>query len=107
MHLDGLDCSCLVQIIIICYAVNYSILVAFVVALVTSFLPLPANGSDDLLIATISQGLAAIFTLVFAITIFAAQMMRKFTAMDMMIDIRTKILMIIFAIGIILPLTCL
>lgn len=80
-----------------------SILVALVVAILTYFLPLPSKGSDDLLI-TISQGLAAIFTLVFTVTIFAAQMTGKFTAMDRMVDKTTKILMIIFAIGIILPL---
>ncbi|NJD53487.1 MAG: DUF2254 domain-containing protein [Candidatus Methanoperedens sp.] len=74
------------------------------VAIVSYFLPLPQIDATLYLLSTISQGLAAIFTLIFTITIFGSQMMRKFTAMDKMIDNKWAIiLMIIFSIGIILP----
>jgi hypothetical protein len=56
------------------------------------------------LLSAVSQSLAAIFTLVFAITIFGAQTMKNFTAIDRIVDTWTKILMVVFAIGIILPL---
>ncbi len=86
------------------YWIIFAVGASSAVAVFSYSLPLP-NGDDILYLkSTISQGLAAIFTLVFAITIFGAQMMRKFTAMDKMIDKWTKILMIIFAVGIILPL---
>ena len=77
---------------------------AFMVGVITYFLPLAAGEAPLYLLSALSQGLAAIFTLIFAITIFAAQMMRKFTAMDKMMDKWTIVLMLIFAIGIILPL---
>jgi hypothetical protein len=77
---------------------------ALAVFTLTYLLPI-AEGDDVLyLLSATSQGLAAIFTLVFAITIFGAQMMRKFTAIDDLINKWTKILMIAFTIGIILPL---
>ena len=79
---------------------------ALLISIFTYSLSLPSNEDSILyLLSSISQGLAAIFTLVFAITIFGAQMMRKFTAMDKMIDKWTICLMIVFAIGIIFPLT--
>lgn len=56
------------------------------------------------LLSSISQGLAAIFTLVFAITVFGTQMMRKFTALDKIIDGWTVLLMLLFTLGIIFPL---
>lgn len=66
----------------------------------------PPQDSADIsyLLSAVSQGLAAIFTLVFTITIFGTQMMGKYSSMDMLTDKWTKFLMIIFAIGIILPL---
>lgn len=71
----------------------------------TLILEPPKNSADiSYLLSAISQGLAAIFTLIFTITIFGTQMMGKYTSMDMLIDKWTKCLMIIFAIGIILPL---
>ena len=77
---------------------------AFAIGILTYNLPI-AKGDDVLyLLSSISQGLAAIFALVFTITIFGAQMMMKFTGMDKLIDWWTKSLMIIFTIGIILPL---
>ena len=79
------------------------LLLACTVFFLILYLDLPQGGIDNLQI-TISQILATIFTLVFAITIFAAQMMGTFTAMDKMIDNWTKRYMAIFAFGIILPL---
>lgn len=80
-------------------------IIAFGVGGVTYYcLPLAEGDAPLYLLSALSQGLAAIFTLIFAITIFAAQMMRKFTAMDKMIDKWTIVLMLIFTIGIILPL---
>jgi len=71
----------------------------------TYILPMPANGEDiSYLLSSISQGLAAIFTLVFTITIFGTQTMRQFSIIDKIIDKWTKLLMIIFALGIFLPL---
>lgn len=83
----------------------FAVVVALLVSLFTYSLDFPSKGEGILyLLSSVSQGLAAIFTLVLTITIFGAQMMRKFTAMDKMIDKWTIRLMIIFAIGIILPL---
>lgn len=56
------------------------------------------------LLSAISQGLAAILALVFTITLVAAQMTRRYTAMDMMFKTGTVLLMLVFAIGIVLPL---
>lgn len=80
-------------------------LVAMAIAGVTYSFSLPTNSEDiSYLLSALSQGLAAIFALVFTITIFGAEMQRKFTALDKMIDKWTILLMILFAIGIILPL---
>ena len=80
-------------------------IIAFGVGGVTYYcLPLAEGDAPLYLLSALSQGLAAIFTLIFAITVFAAQMMRKFTAMDKLIDKWTIILMLVFTIGIILPL---
>lgn len=72
--------------------------------IVTYNLSIPKGDNLLYLLSAVSQGLAAIFALVFTITIFGAQMMRKFTSMDKIIDNWTKLLMILFAIGILLPL---
>lgn len=83
----------------------FAIGMALAMAVFTYFLPLPmTEDSISYMLSALSQGLAAIFTLVFTLTIFGAQMMRNYTAMDRMIDNWTKILMVIFSIGIILPL---
>jgi len=81
------------------------ILGGLVVGVIVYFF-LPISEGDDILylLSAVSQGLAAIFTLVFTITVFGAQMRRKFTAMDKLIDKWTKVLMLVFASGIILPL---
>lgn len=85
--------------------VIFAIGVSLLISIITYSLDLPSDNDSILyLLSSVSQGLAAIFTLVFVITIFGAQMMGKFTAMDKMIDKWTISLMIIFAIGIIYPL---
>jgi hypothetical protein len=56
------------------------------------------------LFSAISQSLAAIFALVFTVTLMAATMANKYTAIDKFFNIKTKILMILFIIAIILPL---
>lgn len=56
------------------------------------------------ILSAISQGLAAILALVFTITLIAVQMTRRYTAMDQMFKSETVIFMLVFAIGIVLPL---
>ena len=56
------------------------------------------------ILSAISQGLAAILALVFTITLIAVQMTRSYTAMDQMFKSETVIFMLVFAIGIVLPL---
>ena len=85
----------------ILFAYDASLIVA---VSIYSFYPIPPENNALYFLSSISQGLAAIFTLIFAITFFGAQTMRKFTAVDRLIDKWTEILMIIFAIGIISPL---
>lgn len=55
-------------------------------------------------LSSISQGLAAIFTLLFTITIFAVQMNKTYTSIDKIFDKWTLLLMMLFGVGIILPL---
>ena len=80
--------------------------IIFVLAMLVGWLvySLPIADTKNDLLSTISQGLAAILALVFAIAIFGSQMMQRFTAMDKIIDGKTKGLMILFAVGILLPL---
>ena len=60
------------------------------------------------ILSAISQGLAAILALVFTITLVVAQMTRRYTAMDKIIfRPGTIILMLVFGIGIIVPLLAL
>ncbi|MCK4732341.1 MAG: hypothetical protein KAT65_07780, partial [Methanophagales archaeon] len=56
------------------------------------------------ILSAISQALAAILALVFTITLVAAQMTKKYTAMDKMFKPEIEILMFIFGIGIVIPL---
>jgi len=55
------------------------------------------------LFSAISQSLAAIFALVFTVTLMSATMAKKYTAIDKFFSIRTKIFMFLFVIAIILP----
>jgi len=56
------------------------------------------------ILSAIPQALAAILALVFTITLVAAQMTKRYTAMDKMFKPETKILMLIFGFGIVIPL---
>jgi len=66
----------------------------------------PISQGDNVLyfLSSISQGLAAIFSLIFAITIFGAQMAKGYKSIDYIVDKWTIGLMIVFVLGIILPL---
>ncbi|MDY9924841.1 hypothetical protein, partial [Methanosarcina sp.] len=88
-----------------------SLIFSFIGALVVSSLTYSdssfyAAKPDNVLyfLSSVSQGLAAVFALVFTISIFGAQMMGRFTALDRMMDKWTKLYMILFTLGIILPL---
>ena len=82
------------------------------IALISFYFLSPENNicifsisSDGILYlySAISQSLAAIFALVFTITLMAATMANKYMAMDKFFNRKTKILMILFIIAIILP----
>ncbi|HEY3362238.1 MAG TPA: hypothetical protein VGK06_10600 [Methanosarcina sp.] len=55
-------------------------------------------------LSSVSQGLAALFALVFTISIFGAQTMGRFTSLDKLMDKYTKAYMVLFTSGIIFPL---
>lgn len=72
--------------------------------LISFYLKLPVKNDGILyLLSTISQALAAIFALVFTVTLMAAQMAQKYTAIDKFFDRKTKVLMVMYAVGIIFP----
>jgi hypothetical protein len=84
----------------ICLAVSLCILVGLFV-----FQPITNKTDTQYICSAISQALAAILALVFTITLVAAQMTRRYTAMDKLIFKKeTFFLMVLFAIGIIAPL---
>ena len=83
--------------------VIFSIVVTFFVIIFT-YSGLVYDSNIWYLLSAISQSLAAIFTLVFTITIFGSQMMGRFTSIDKIMDNWTKTLMVLFTIGIIFPL---
>lgn len=92
------DVSRLVIACIIC-----AILVGYLTHLNLSFYE---NNTDNVqsFLSSISQGLAAFFALAFTISIFGAQTMGGFTALDKVMDIWTKMYMVLFSVGIIFPL---
>ncbi|MCE8424736.1 MAG: hypothetical protein J5U17_03035 [Candidatus Methanoperedens sp.] len=79
-------------------------IVSSIVFLITYINPIATGDNILYFLSSISQGLAAIFTLIFTITIFGAQMMKRYSSMGRILDRWTIFLMIFFAIGIILPL---
>jgi hypothetical protein len=82
-------------------------IVAAITAFVILFFISPTTDPDNAryILSAISQGLAAIFALVFTITLVVAQMTRRYTAMDKFIRrCGTILLMLVFGIGIITPL---
>jgi len=62
-----------------------------------------SNEGNLYLLSAISQALAAIFALVFTVTLMTATMANKYTSIDKFFNKQTKTLMILFIIGIILP----
>lgn len=82
----------------------YCIIISIIVG-ITSFYLIPFNDTGILyLLSAISQGLAAIFALVFTVTLISATMAGKYTSVDKFFNNSTKNLMIIFVIGIVSPL---
>ena len=82
------------------------------IALISLYFLSPENNlfifslsSDGILylLSAISQSLAAIFTLVFTVTLMAATMANKYTAIDKFFNVNTKMYMILFIIAIISP----
>jgi len=84
------------------YITIFCLIVALIVFVITYINPIAQKDNILYFLSSISQGLAAIFTLVFTITIFGAQMMKW--SMSKIFDRWTILLMIIFGIGIIFPL---
>jgi magnesium-transporting ATPase (P-type) len=82
----------------------YCFIVSSIVFVITYTNPIAQGDNVLYFLSSISQGLAAIFSLIFAITIFGAQMAKNYTFFDEIVDKWTIWLMIIFSIGIILPL---
>lgn len=85
---------------ILCFI--FSILIGMV-----SFYILPFSKGNDgnlYLLSAIVQALAAIFTLVFTVTLVAATIAGKYSAIDKLFNIKTILLMIIFIVGIVFPL---
>lgn len=81
-------------------------IITLTAVLILYFIP-PNECIDNVryILSAISQILAAILALVFAIAMVAAQMTRRYAAMDKIIlKLETKLLMILFGIGIITPL---
>jgi hypothetical protein len=84
----------------------YCVIIAIAVFIILYFV-YPATDKDNAryILSAISQGLAAILALVFTITLVVSQMTRRYTAMDKIIfRPETIILMVIFGIGVIIPL---
>lgn len=85
---------------------------SIIIALISFYFLSPENNiltfslsTDGILYlySAISQSLAAIFALVFTITLMAATMANNYTAVDKFFNRKTKIFMIIFVIAIITP----
>lgn len=86
---------------IICAIFSFGI---FLISYFISSIFPPFNDGILYLLSSISQALAAIFALVFTIIIMVASMSKNYSAIDKFFNKKTQILMIIFVIGIILPL---
>ena len=86
---------------IICAIFGFDI---FLISYIISSIFPPFNDGILYLLSSISQALAAIFALVFTIIIMVASISKNYSAIDKFFNKETQILMIIFVIGIILPL---
>jgi len=80
------------------------IAISIAVGIFSFYLQLPLKNDGILyLLSTTSQALAAIFALVFTITLVSAQIAQKYNATDKFFNRRTYFLMAMYIIGIILP----
>ncbi len=86
------------------YITTLCFIISVIVFFITYINPIASEDNILYFLSSISQGLAAIFTLIFTITIFGAQMMKRYTSMGKILDKWTIFLMIFFSIGIFLPL---
>lgn len=86
------------------YLTIYCFIVSSIVFVITYTNPIAQGDSVLYFLSSISQGLAAIFSLIFAITIFGIQMAKNYTSFDDIVDKWTVRLMVVFSVGIILPL---
>ena len=84
----------------------YCVIIAIAVFLILYYCyPDPDQDNARYILSAISQGLAAILALVFTITLVVSQMTRRYTAMDKIIfRHETVFLMIIFGVGVVMPL---
>ncbi len=80
------------------------IAISIAVGVLSYYLRLPLKNDGILyLLSTTSQALAAIFALVFTVTLVAAQIAQKYNAIDKFFNRKTHILMTMYVIGVILP----
>jgi len=94
--------------------ISRDVIVCFICALLVSYLTYSDSifykeNHENVLyfLSSISQALAAFFALTFTISIFGAQTMGRFTALDRMMDKWTKLYMLLSIFGIIFPLVLL
>jgi len=93
--------SNVVRLVIVCFICSL-----FVGYMTHLYLVIDEKNTDNVqyFLSSISQGLAAFFALSFTISIFGAQMIGGFTALDKVMDRWTKVYMVLFSVGIIFPL---
>ena len=82
----------------------FCIIISFFVGIISFIWNIPSGQHDEILylLSAISQSLATIFALVFTISLMFSTVSKN-ASIDKIINQRAKILMLIFAIGIILP----
>ena len=80
------------------------LIISFIVSLIAYISPIAPSENILYFLSSVSQGLAAIFALEFAIIIFGAQMAKSYTSINKIFDIWTILLMLIFIGGIVTPL---
>ena len=84
----------------ICFVCGFFV---FEISLIINLNPITSEEGIQYLLSAISQALAAVFTLVFTISLMVATMAGKYTAIDKILNRSTISLIGIFATGIILP----
>lgn len=84
----------------ICFMCGF---IVFEISLIINFNPITSEEGIQYLLSAISQALAAVFTLVFTVSLMVATMAGKYTAIDKFFNRDTISFMALFATGIILP----